>query len=250
MNHELDEGSEITRAVAGCVAPCGLDLVHAFDAARYNQHITEHATLSPLPLHGRQRALGVLIGNTRALWLPFVEAYRASRRLRESQSPLELYLTETLQRCVDHLQIRSEVRFAHEGPPRLVSMLHLAEASGFAHTGPVNLGIHHEHGPWFALRAVLVADADPPRKTPEGAMDLCSGCPAPCRAAMDRALAHQRLQARSDIASNWQMWVAVRDACPVGRGSRYSEDQIRYHYTKDRTVLLPAAGKLGIKSTR
>lgn len=32
-------------------------------------------------------------------------------------------------------------------------------------------------------------------------------------------------------------WIAVRDACPIGREHRYPEDQLRYHYTKDRSLL-------------
>jgi hypothetical protein len=39
------------------------------------------------------------------------------------------------------------------------------------------------------------------------------------------------------VERGWRAWVAVRDACPVGRASRYGDEQIRYHYAKDRGVL-------------
>lgn len=41
-------------------------------------------------------------------------------------------------------------------------------------------------------------------------------------------------------AEDWRRWLAVRDACPVGRAHRYSDAQIAYHYTKDRGVLRDA----------
>jgi methylmalonic aciduria homocystinuria type C protein len=38
---------------------------------------------------------------------------------------------------------------------------------------------------------------------------------------------------------DWRSWLAVRDACPVGRSARYAEEQIAYHYTKDPSHLPP-----------
>lgn len=39
------------------------------------------------------------------------------------------------------------------------------------------------------------------------------------------------------IGADWEQWLAVRDACPVGTVHRYSASQIAYHYTKSRTLL-------------
>lgn len=38
----------------------------------------------------------------------------------------------------------------------------------------------------------------------------------------------------------WRPWLAVRDACPLGREHRYSEQQVAYHYTKDAKWLREA----------
>jgi cyanocobalamin reductase (cyanide-eliminating) / alkylcobalamin dealkylase len=38
-------------------------------------------------------------------------------------------------------------------------------------------------------------------------------------------------------ADTWRAWLAVRDACPVGREHRYGDDQIAYHYAKRRDAL-------------
>jgi len=32
-------------------------------------------------------------------------------------------------------------------------------------------------------------------------------------------------------------WIALRDSCNVGRNHRYDDDQLLYHYTKDRALL-------------
>jgi hypothetical protein len=53
-------------------------------------------------------------------------------------------------------------------------------------------------------------------------------CDAPCHDALARALA---------TPNDWRAWLAVRDACPIGRDYRYDDDQLRYHYTKDRAAL-------------
>ncbi|AKU92008.1 hypothetical protein [Vulgatibacter incomptus] len=209
--------------------PAGLDLVHAFDASLYNEAIRQHARLTPLPLFERERALAVLVGNTRELWPRFVEAYRASPELKRHPHPIDHYVTETVSACARDLPARIEVRFSHEGGSRLVSMLHVAQASGFAHRGPAHLAIHPEHGPWIALRAVIVVDADAPPPSPPDAEPACASCSAPCQKALARAM--------SSPAATWRDWVAVRDACPVGHPSRYDEPQLRYHYTKSRADL-------------
>lgn len=208
----------------------GLDLFHLFDAARYNEAVRGHARLSPLPLFGRSGAAAALIGNTRAIWPPFLAAVRDSDEMRCAAHPLDRYVEEAIRGGLAGTPIRWEVRFSHEGGERLVSMLHAAEASGFASVGPAYLAAHPVHGPWFGLRAVVVFDAPAPSKEPAPASAAlpCSGCPAPCKGALDRAVAK--------AGASWRDWLAVRDACPVGKESRYPEDQLRYHYTKERDV--------------
>lgn len=215
----------------------GLDLVRAFDASRYNERIARHSRLAPLPLFGRERALGILVGNTRALWPRFVAACRENPELLADSHPLDRYVTEVVRAAAGLLPARTEVRFSHEGGPRLVSMLDLAAASGLAHVGPAHLAVHPAHGTWIGLRAVIVADRESP-ESPPASPSPCEGCAAPCKEALDRALAVGASRTRPDVEGEWLRWVAVRDACPVGRSSRYGEAQLRYHYTKDRGALL------------
>ena len=38
-------------------------------------------------------------------------------------------------------------------------------------------------------------------------------------------------------SDDWQAWLAVRTACPVGQAFAYSAAQRRYHYTKDKHAI-------------
>lgn len=210
------------------LSAAGLDIVHPFDVSKYNEAIQGHPRLSVLPLFGRPTALGFLIANTRALWPRFRSEYRARVGLQEARHPLDRYVTEAITACTSVIIHRHEIRFSHEGGDRLVSMLHAAEASGFAQRGPVHLAIHKTYGPWFGLRAIIAIDLEGP-PTPSPSLP-CTGCSAPCKDALARAM--EGVENKS-----WRDWLAVRDACPVGRQSRYSEEQLLYHYTKDRVAL-------------
>jgi hypothetical protein len=56
--------------------------------------------------------------------------------------------------------------------------------------------------------------------------------------ALQRALhATDKKPDAAAVERDWTSWVSVRDACPIGRDSRYSDEQIRYHYTKLRQLL-------------
>lgn len=213
----------------------GLDLVQPFDIARYNDLISGNRSLEPIAMFDRPAALAVLVGNTRAIWPHFIEAFHKSAELRDCADPLDTWIEGLLQACVNQFPEECDLHFSHDAGARLVSMLHLAEASGLAHTGPAHLAVHPVHGPWFGLRGVIIVDAAPPGAPEDLTPAPCDTCEAPCVDALNQALADAPA---NNIASAWQSWVGIRDACPVGEGSRYSEDQIRYHYTKDRAALV------------
>ena len=50
----------------------------------------------------------------------------------------------------------------------------------------------------------------------------------------------------SAVAQNWQAWVAVRDAPCPGHPMRFSSEQIRYHYTQDKSLLRQALLQRGL----
>jgi methylmalonic aciduria homocystinuria type C protein len=212
----------------------GLDLVQAFDVARYNGLVADHESLVPLAQFGRPGALALLVGNTKALWPHFTGAFRVSADLQACDDPLDVWVESVVGECLGDISHECAVHFSHDTGGDLISMLHVAEVSGLATRGPAHLGVHGVHGPWFGLRAVIVVDAEPLGGLVSEPPSPCKGCAEPCTGALEIALETSGADA---IASAWQAWVNVRDVCPLGKASRYSEGQIRYHYTKDRRAL-------------
>ena len=96
--------------------------------------------------------------------------------------------------------------------------------AGFAECAP---GLR----PLIALRAAVVLPRPGPAVPAAGA-PRCRHCPGGCEVALARTLGKP--------SAGWRDWLAVRDACPTGRGYRYCERQIRYHYTKSRDSLAAA----------
>lgn len=184
------------------LAAAGFDLVHAFDAG-----------IAPWLRHDRA---GLLVGNTRALWEPFCAAME-DPALAAEPDPLDRYTERTLEAVF----AGTRIVYAHrEYDGAFLPFQQLAVAAGLAALAPTHLLVHPIHGPWFALRAVVLVDvAPPPRSLPLAKPCACTGA---CEAAFTHALAHP---------DEWRAWLATRDACSL-RDSRYGDDQARFHYTK------------------
>lgn len=115
---------------------------------------------------------------------------------------------------------------------------------GLAALGPAHLSVHPDFGPWFAYRALIAVDLPPLTETDQHRSEPCASCSAPCVPAL-----HEALGAPNPTGSGrFEPWLAVRDACPAGRAARYSEAQIRYHYTKERRWLISALENPGPQS--
>jgi methylmalonic aciduria homocystinuria type C protein len=220
LAHAMAEPVRYESVAAEVEAQCargGFDLVHPFRVAWYNDAVDEQYWLED---YGREAALGLLIGNTRALWPIFSAVVNA-----DEDHPLDRYTERVIGPIVEGLDARSEVRYAAMSEPRRVAMQRLADATGFAYLSPTHLNVHPVYGPWFGMRAAISVDIDgpdgPPRK-PRAPCDCTHGCIDAFRAAPD---------------GSWTAWLAVRDACPVGAEYRYCTDQLRYHYTKNRDIL-------------
>lgn len=208
--HGVDEG------LAAALAVRGLDLTHPFSMGSIE-------TLFP---HPAPNAHAILVGNTKALW----SALEAAPL--DDHDPIDRYVEGAVVECLAELNAPAHVVYWPDRryDDRYLPFQRIAHAAGMAHLSPSFLLIHRDHGPWFALRAMIVfAPTEPsaPAHQPPPASDPCSPCSQPCMAALGVAQG-------SDA---WRAWLAVRDACPEGVTSRYSDVQIRYHYTKDRALL-------------
>jgi methylmalonic aciduria homocystinuria type C protein len=235
----------LPQAVIAFASRCraaGFDIVHPFPVDAVNR--TAAAT-QRLPDFGRPSALGLIVGNTRALWPVFLAAVQRDPALAAAANPLDDHATATIDAAARALECQSVVRYVHALEPTPVGIQRIAEAAGLAHTSPSHLSIHPTYGPWFGFRAVVVLDVDWDVHVPVDAhavplappRNACATCPGPCIPAFDAALAATRGEPVTSLGATWPLWVRVRDVCPEGVAHRYSDAQIRYHYTKDATVL-------------
>jgi cyanocobalamin reductase (cyanide-eliminating) / alkylcobalamin dealkylase len=199
----------------------GFDLVHPFDAHAVAREVGVAALVD------RERPAGYLVANTRALWPRFLAARRADRELATCEHPIDRYVEQTCERLGD-----ARVLFAHRAyGGAFLPFQRIAVAAGFGTLWPSQLVIHPTYGPWFALRAVVLARGEPlTRVLPRAGCAHEDRCAASCTTAFESARDASGPQA-------WRAWLAVRDACCVGREHRYAEDQLAYHYTKDRELL-------------
>jgi methylmalonic aciduria homocystinuria type C protein len=227
---------EIVERVGSRCAPAGFDLVQPFRVDWYNDAVDASYRL---PDFGRANTLGLLVAHTRALWGPFRAAVRADRSLHDDPNPLDRYCVASIRAALQSLPLRCEARWAHDAPPRRVAMQRLGHVSGLAHLSSSFLNIHPVYGPWIALRAALVVDADGPLGPPPDPRNPCPDCAHACAPHFERAVAALAARGldRPGLGETWRLWLAVRDACPVGREHRYSDEQIAYHYRNDRAVL-------------
>jgi methylmalonic aciduria homocystinuria type C protein len=175
------------------LAAAGFDIVVPFDGGRIDP----------------DRRAGLLIGNTRALWPTFVA------NKPPGPDPLDRYVESVIEPLVPE---GGRALYSHrQYNGAFVSFQALAVAAGLGSLSETNFVIHPVYGPWFALRAAIVVPGEAPVVAP--CPPVCR-CHAPCREALARAVG----------TTDWQAWLAVRDACPVGREYRYSEDQLAFHY--------------------
>ena len=196
----------------------GFDIAHEFDTAA----VADVPGLAPIVDPGRR--VGILVGNTRALWPAFLAARAADPELAAAADPIERYTEAAIARAFPG----ERAWFSHRRyDGAFLPFQRLAIATGLGAAAPTQLVIHPVYGPWFALRAVITRAGDPP---PARAPLPAYRCTGDCEAALARAVA-------TTGPETWRAWLAVRDACTIGRAHRYDDDQIAYHYTKNRGLL-------------
>jgi hypothetical protein len=189
------------------LAAAGFDLAHAFDTALA-------ADAPGLGVLAGPARLGILVGNTRALWPPFQAALRADPALAADPDPLDRHAERAI---ASGFATDARIYYGHRRHAgSFLPLQRLAALTGLGAIAPSQLVIHPIYGPWFALRAVVVLDGDPPVRQP---------IPLPCRCTTACTDAFTRAQQSQDPGD----WLAVRDRCAL-QAWRYSDDQIAYHY--------------------
>ncbi|ORY41396.1 hypothetical protein BCR33DRAFT_719000 [Rhizoclosmatium globosum] len=235
----------------------GLDLVFPFPAQTYNTTcLTSTANsqgnpLPPLPTFSRKSTLSLLVANTKHLWPIFLSYYKSSPSARAATDPLDDYIDSTITTLLKtHFpSTPATTRYTHDTGDRFVHFQRLAHHIGFAHYNPtLFLSVHEQYGPWFAFRALVVLDIEfeenvwddmlitKPTHIPP--LDPVPDQLEAVKFHMDRFFA--AAQGYDNRAhENHVHLIAARDASTKdsARHYRYSDDQIRYHYTKDVSVL-------------
>ena len=215
------------------LAKHGLDLTATTQVGLYNQRVSAPHRLEQLTAPTDS---ALVIGNTRALWARFVEYLRGHPEWLNRSDPLDDYVEWAIHEVARSLGSHI-VRFAHRPQPEHIAFLELAHAAGLAFRSSGNLCIHPTYGPWIALRAVIVVPKPGPSTAPLDSP--CTACDDGCARQLKTALGTlgADLPNHEDLKERWRLFLAVRDACPLGGAHRYSDAQIRYHYTKDRAAL-------------
>lgn len=225
----------------------GLDITATLSVQAYNAAVPHDYAA---PTFGRDDTLGILIGNTRALWPAFLASYANDPHVAGHPNPLDEYCRRVVMARLTTVlaelptQPAYEVFFAPEAPPRRILLQRAAQAAGLAYLAPSQLCIHPAFGPWFSLRAFIAlhapwrADAAPHEPNEPA---LMPSCPAPCDCTGTCRPVLEELTSRSHtpgaVRASWRDYLRLRDACPVGRACRFTDEQIRYHYTHDRAIL-------------
>jgi methylmalonic aciduria homocystinuria type C protein len=235
--------SPTVAALREALAPAGMDLIAPMQVGWYN------AAEPPgirLPEPRGPGSLAVVLGNSRALWRPFLQGLRAAPELLEGEHPLDTWVERRVMEAVARLDARPRSIHWVNGPgSRSFSMQRAAVATGLVGMAPCHLGIHRTLGLWFGLRAVLIFDLEGPARARGSDPFPCATCAErPCVPLLERALGGPVEGAQPPpflgVRANWTPWLALRDACPHGRQHRYGDLQIAYHYSKQRRYLLEA----------
>lgn len=213
----------------------GYDLVHPFNVDWVRDGVLERGGL---PGFARPGALGVLVANSRALWPRFLDELTQNPSLLLPPHPLDAYTEQSVCQAFTRLETavpQYHLRYAHDTDP-ILPIQRVATDAGLSVMAPCHLSLHPRLGPWFALRAVILLDIAGPKTPPSPPQSPCDECHQPCLPALRTAIQGGAPYDEAEPAT-WRPWLAVRDACPVGRRHRYPEAQIDYHYGKSKHVL-------------
>lgn len=226
--------SESRAALAAFRAACseaGFDLTQPF--------ATSWCDAEPglsLPAFAAAGSLAVVVGNSRALWPVLAAALRRAPRRLDAADVVDAWAEETIGAAAAGTGVAHRILWAHPTGTAAVPIQRLARVAGLAWLSPAHLSIHPRFGPWIGLRAVVVFALPAPGLPQPVSADPCGRCADACLPAFRTAVA------AGDGPDAWRAWLAARDACPLGRAHRYDDDQIVYHYTGDRRILLRHAG--------
>ena len=258
------------KAFGDKLAKSGFDVIQPFDVRWYNNYVkAEGLPLKPLPTFGlKSGAVGILIGNSRAIWPAFLSWLGQQQDPLNMSDPLDTFIATIIKPAVATLagkDVKYDVIWPWEGGSRLCSMQRVAICSALCyHDSETQLAIHPRFGSWVAFRAVVVLHAEPSAHGLAGTAPKPLSClmseaeKSAARAAMQAALRASdeanlctQLHGAKGMERDVRLaWAALRDCVRVGSQHRYTDEQLTYHYTKDKAVLEKALRAHGARRWR
>lgn len=203
----------------------GIDIVHPFNMDWYNCEVAKKEQLTPI---AKKSELALLIANTKAVWPFFKNHLKQNPDLPNCKNPFESFVEEKIKASLELVSVKSKILFSHHSDPDFFPIQRLAHITGFAWLADTHLCVHPEFGPWISLRAVIQLDLACDLEKPPPIENPCKDHEKTCLPAFKKALENK---------SEWENWLALRQACPVGRQHEFSDEQSEYHYTKNPEIL-------------
>ena len=192
--------------------------------AQFNQQGLDLSAYSQLLLIGHKG---------RQLW------EKVAHEIGKKNDPIDEYTLSTIHALFSNDYPDLIYQIIYPGD-HVINLQQLGRYAGWHNTTPFRIGIHPEWGSWFAYRAAILAnssfkaqaiEAVTPSPCDQCATKPCiAACPADaCKghpADLDKCLGF-RQQKDSPCAYT----CLAREACPVGKHSQYSDEQMHYHYS-------------------
>ena len=213
----------------------GLDLCAPFSTKWYNDYVAEaHLKLGLLEKFGRSEgALAYVLGSSKALWERFLRhtkprsAFPDHPRSSAGATAFEAFLMEVVAEAL--IKARPDETMRHrvylarplDAGKEAIAVQRCAGLAGLCDAAPLTkLCVHPTFGPWIALRAVVVFDADGPPQKPHPVTATLSP------AELDTAQTY--IEKAEGNPGDYESWLKVREAFTRGDAYRFSDSQMLY----------------------
>lgn len=211
----------------------GFEIVHAFPLGALSE-----SGRAALPSPDFCPSCGIIIGNTRTVWRPFLFWLSQQSKWNALPHPFDAFSEHIISQYCQQYFDRAHVLWTHETKDYVVPAQKIAQESGLAFHSAGQFNIHPTFGPWFALRALILLP-DTPTPTKSSVQNPSSDAIEKQAHALFQKL-YNKIKHANDmntVQHRWKSWLALRDLYDVGKKYRYTDPQIQYHYTHDKNVL-------------
>lgn len=190
---------------------------------------------APLLADGRPAASVALIGNVGSSLWPAFRAWRATRPDGGGTDPLDAWSKALIGRVARDL---GATAWFPSDPPWQPFQRWAMRAEGLR-ASPLGILIHPQFGLWHGYRGALglAARLDAPARRHDHPCDGCAdkpclaSCPAGAVAVsrFDVGTCRDHLRSSTGQGTCMRSGCLARNACPVGAGHRYCEEQLQFH---------------------